>query len=165
MICRGKVKTTPFFYVIMILVMFMKKILLVEDDIDIIHHLSLFLKNKGFKVDHTDSQKNAIHMILDNKYDLILLDISLKEGNGFSLYNEIKAYKNIPIVFLTASNDEFSIVTGLNLGADDYIEKPLRPRVLLSRIQNIMKRYQTHDTIYQYENIIIYTSNKRILIR
>lgn len=131
----------------------MHRILLVEDDIDIVHHLSSFLENEGFIIDYVDGQKKAIDLLKKNHYDIALLDISLKEGNGYVLYNEMKAYKNIPIVFLTAHQDEFSIVTGLNLGADDYISKPFQPRVLLSRIQNIIRRNQKHETLYQYLDI------------
>lgn len=131
----------------------MYRILLVEDDIDIVHHLSSFLENEGFIIDYVDGQKKAIDLLKKNHYDIALLDISLKEGNGYALYNEMKAYKNIPIVFLTAHQDEFSIITGLNLGADDYISKPFQPRVLLSRIQNIIRRNQKHETLYQYFDI------------
>ena len=99
----------------------MYKILLVEDDINIINHLSSFLEKEGFLITHVDGQKKAINLINNQHFDLAILDISLKEGNGYSLYNEIKSYKDIPIVFLTANQDEFSVVTGLNLGADDYI--------------------------------------------
>ena len=108
----------------------MKKILLVEDDMDIISHLTSFLESEGFVIKNTDSQTQAMKMIYNQNFDLILLDLSLKEGHGFSLYHEIKDYQDIPIIFLTASNDEYSVVTGLNLGADDYIAKPFRPRIL-----------------------------------
>ena len=131
----------------------MYKILLVEDDINIINHLSSFLEKEGFLITHVDGQKKAINLINNQHFDLAILDISLKEGNGYSLYNEIKSYKDIPIVFLTANQDEFSVVTGLNLGADDYISKPFRPRELLSRIQNILRRYHKQETFYQYQNI------------
>ncbi|MFR1294600.1 MAG: response regulator transcription factor [Coprobacillus cateniformis] len=124
----------------------MYKILLVEDDINIINHLSSFLEKEGFLITHVDGQKKAINLINNQHFDLAILDISLKEGNGYSLYNEIKSYKDIPIVFLTANQDEFSVVTGLNLGADDYISKPFRPRELLSRIQNILRRYHKQET-------------------
>lgn len=79
------------------------------------------------------------------------------------MYNEIKDYKNIPIIFLTASNDEFSEVTGLNMGADDYIPKPFKPRVLLSRIENVLRRYKTQETIYEYQNISINVSSGKVL--
>ena len=131
----------------------MYKILLVEDDINIVNHLSSFLEKEGFLITYVDGQKKAIELIKNQHFDLALLDISLKEGNGYSLYNEIKSYKDIPIVFLTANQDEFSVVTGLNLGADDYISKPFRPRELVSRIQNILRRYHKQETFYQYQNI------------
>lgn len=141
---------------------FMKKILLVEDDQDIIIHLTSFLESENYIVDHVDGQVKAMQRVKTRHYDLILLDISLKEGNGFSLYNEIKDYKNIPIVFLTASQDEYSIITGFNLGADDYISKPFKPRILLSRIQNILRRYQINETIYKYKDIKINTTNGKV---
>lgn len=140
----------------------MYKILLVEDDLDIVHHLTSFLEKESFMIDSCDGQKKAIELLNKNHYDLALLDISLKEGNGYTLYNEMKSIMNIPIVFLTAQQDEFSIVTGLNLGADDYISKPFQPRVLLSRIQNILRRYQKQDTFYQYLNIKVNPLNGKI---
>lgn len=140
----------------------MKKILLVEDDKDIVKHLTSFLVNEGFAIQDTDGQKKAMALIQNQKFDLILLDLSLKEGHGFSLYHEIKDYQDIPIIFLTASNDEYSVVTGLNLGAEDYISKPFRPRELLSRIHNVLRRYQKQDTIYQYLDIQFNTLSGKI---
>ena len=149
----------------------MEKILLVEDDLNIINHLTSFLENEGYIITYANGQREAMNIIIKSHIDLILLDISLKEGNGFSLYNEIKAYKDIPIVFLTASQDEFSIITGLNLGADDYIPKPFKPRILLSRIQNILKRYQKQELIFQYQSIKlnsltgkVYKNNQEIFL-
>lgn len=140
----------------------MRKILLVEDDKDIVHNLTPFLQTESFEVDSVDGQSRAMYLIKRKNYDLVLLDISLKEGNGFTLYNEIKAYKNIPIVFLTASSDEFSIVTGLNLGADDYINKPFRPRILITRIENILNRYQNKEVIYERHNMKIYANAGKV---
>lgn len=140
----------------------MKKILLVEDDEKIVNHLSSFLQNEGLFIDNVDTQKAAMNRIYNRYYDLILLDLTLREGNGFSLYNEIKDYKDIPIIFLTASQDEYSIITGFNLGADDYISKPFKPRILLSRIQNILRRYETKDHIYEYQDIKINTSKGKV---
>lgn len=149
----------------------MEKILLVEDDLNIINHLTSFLENEGYMITYANGQREAMNIIVTSHIDLILLDISLKEGNGFSLYNEIKAYKDIPIVFLTASQDEFSIITGLNLGADDYIPKPFKPRILLSRIQNILKRYKKQEQIFQYQSIKlnsltgkVYKNNQEIFL-
>lgn len=135
----------------------MKKILLVEDDRDIIKNLSLYLKEEGFYIENVDGQRKAIDKIESTQFDLILLDISLKEGHGFSTYNEIKSIQDIPIIFLTASNDEFSVVTALDLGADDYISKPFRPRELLSRIQNVLRRYQRTETFLTCQDIKVNT--------
>lgn len=140
----------------------MKKILLVEDDKDIVSHLTSFLNQEGFLILNTDGQRKAMEMIQKQHFDLILLDLSLKEGHGFSLYHEIKNEKDIPIIFLTASNEEYNVVTGLNLGADDYISKPFRPQILLSRIQNILRRYQKQDVMYQYLDIKLNTLTGQI---
>ena len=71
---------------------------------------------------------------------MLLLDVSLKDGNGFSVCSAVKAVSDLPVIFLTASGDEFSVVTGLELGADDYISKPFRPRELVSRIRSVLRR-------------------------
>ncbi len=118
----------------------MHKILIVEDDSSIIRTLSDFLRSEQFATDHVSSQKDALTKIESDKFDLVLLDISLKEGNGFALCSAIKQKWALPVIFLTASDDEYSVVTGLDLGADDYIAKPFRPRELLSRIRSVLRR-------------------------
>lgn len=117
----------------------MNKILLVEDDLMIVNTLSEFLKDEGYVVKNATGQTKALNMLLDEQFDLVLLDISLSDGNGFSVCSAIKASYNIPVIFLTASGDEYSTITGFNLGADDYIAKPFRPRELLMRIKNILR--------------------------
>ena len=140
----------------------MEKILLVEDDLQIVKHLNSYLRENGYHLLNVDGPKKAMELLEKQTIDLILLDISLKEGNGFSLYNEIKAYYDIPIIFLTAQNDEFSIITGLNLGADDYISKPFQPRILLSRIQNILRRYKKQEPIFQYHHLQVYMTQAKV---
>lgn len=117
----------------------MNKILLVEDDLMIVNTLSEFLKDEGYVVKNATGQTKALNMLLEEQFDLVLLDISLSDGNGFSVCSAIKASYNIPVIFLTASGDEYSTITGFNLGADDYIAKPFRPRELLMRIKNILR--------------------------
>ena len=78
-------------------------------------------------------------LLAEEKADLVLLDVSLAEGNGFAACRAIKAEFDVPVIFLTASGDEFSTVTGFDLGADDYIPKPFRPRELISRIRNVLR--------------------------
>ena len=117
----------------------MIRILLVEDDRSIVEHLTCFLEKEGFSVKSTDTQTAALNLVQNEPFDLALLDISLKEGNGFSLCSAIKAEKELPVIFLTASGDEYSTVTGFDLGAEDYIPKPFRPRELVSRIKNVLR--------------------------
>ena len=106
----------------------MKRIFLVEDDKEIAKNLALLLHAEGFNVTHASSQGEAISVLDGNRFDLALVDISLPDGNGFTVCTEIKQAQNIPVIFLTASGDEASVVTGLNMGADDYIIKPFSPR-------------------------------------
>ena len=118
----------------------MIKILLVEDDNRITVPLVEFLNKEGFEVDCADGQDTALMKAKNESYDLVLLDICLSQGNGFAVCSEIKATSDLPVIFLTASGDEYSVVTGLDMGADDYIEKPYRPRELVSRIRSVLRR-------------------------
>lgn len=115
-------------------------ILLVEDDRMIIENLTEFLKTEGFQVWSADGQEKAMKILRNQHFDLILLDISLAQGNGYSTCTQIKSHYEIPIIFLTALDDEFSVVTGLDMGADDYISKPFRPRELVSRMRTVLRR-------------------------
>lgn len=117
----------------------MTKILLVEDDREIVTYLTEFLTNEGFSITSARGQKAALEAVRKNDLDLVLLDISLADGNGFALCSAIKSEYGLPVIFLTASGDEYSTVTGFDLGADDYIPKPFRPRELVSRIKNILR--------------------------
>lgn len=118
----------------------MTKILLVEDDKTILATLSEFLAREGFAVKSANGQSAALALLDGEAFDLALLDISLADGNGFSLCSAIKANWKLPVIFLTASGDEYSTVAGFDLGADDYIPKPFRPRELVSRIKNVLRR-------------------------
>ena len=117
----------------------MTKILLVEDDKAIVANLTEFLNSEGYAVVSVSGQTAALNLLVDKKVDLVLLDVSLAEGNGFAACKAIKAEYDIPVIFLTASGDEYSTVTGFDLGADDYIPKPFRPRELVSRIKNVLR--------------------------
>ena len=118
----------------------MKQIFLVEDDRAIAKNLMLLLQSEGFAVTHASTQNEAIDVFAEHRFDLALVDISLPDGNGFAVCTEIKQTRDIPVIFLTASGDEASVVTGLNMGADDYITKPFRPRELIARIKTALRR-------------------------
>ena len=123
----------------------MIKILLVEDDIIIVASLSEYLNSEGYLVRSVSGQAAAaMKLLAEEKADLVLLDVSLAEGNGFAACRAIKAEFDVPVIFLTASGDEFSTVTGFDLGADDYIPKPFRPRELISRIRNVLRLTGQH---------------------
>lgn len=122
----------------------MVSVLLVEDDKAIVDSLTEFLMKEDYKITAVPGQRKAQEVLRTERFDLVLLDISLKDGNGYSLCSEIKNEYDIPVIFLTASGDEASVVAGFDLGADDYIAKPFRPRELVSRIKNALRKYQ-HD--------------------
>ena len=117
-----------------------EKILLVEDDRDIVDYLSSFLKNENFIVEAVAGQREAIEKLETREYDLLLIDISLADGNGYAVCAAAKEKSPAAVIFLTASGDEYSVVTGLDMGADDYINKPFRPRELVSRIRSVLRR-------------------------
>ena len=118
----------------------MKRIFLVEDDHAIAKNLILLLRSEGFTVTHASTRREALAALDGNRFDLALVDISLPDGNGFTVCTEVKETQDIPVIFLTASGDEASVVTGLNIGADDYITKPFRPRELIARIKAAMRK-------------------------
>lgn len=117
----------------------MTKILLVEDDKAIVSNLTEFLTKEGFEVKSISGQSGALALLDNERFNLVLLDISLSDGSGYTVCKAVKADYHIPVIFLTASGDEYSTVAGFDLGADDYIPKPFRPRELVSRIKNILR--------------------------
>ena len=135
----------------------MTKILLVEDDKAIVANLTEFLNSEGYIVKSVSGQTATMNLLADEKMDLILLDISLAEGNGFATCKAIKAEYDTPVIFLTASGDEYSTVTGFELGADDYIAKPFRPRELVTRIKNILRLTGGAGSVIHLGNVTVDT--------
>ena len=134
----------------------MNKLLLVEDDATLIRMVRDFLTSDGFQVCAVTGQTAAQAAMDWEKPDLALVDISLAEGNGFGVFSDAKS-RGIPVIFLTASSDEFSVVTGLDMGADDYISKPFRPRELVSRIRNVLRRTKKRTSIISLGDLTIDT--------
>ena len=123
----------------------MSKILIVEDDKNITNTLTYYLQNEGFKIETAKNKNEGIEKIKEKTYNLILLDITLPDGNGYEIYHELKKEKNTPVIFLTALDEEKDIVKGLDIGADDYITKPFRTRELLSRIKNVLRHTKQEE--------------------
>ena len=134
----------------------MDKLLLVEDDATLIRMVQDFLTSDGFQVCAVTGQTAAQAAMDREKPDLALVDISLAEGNGFGVFADAKS-REIPVIFLTASSDEFSVVTGLDMGAYDYISKPFRPPELVSRIRNVLRRTKKRTSIISLGDLTIDT--------
>lgn len=132
-------------------------VLLVEDDRLIVENLTEYLKGEGFRITASNGQKKALTLLETKKFDLILLDVTLSDGNGYSLCRAVKEKYAVPVIFLTALDDEFSVVTGLDMGAEDYISKPFRPRELVSRMRNVLRRNGNHTTVLTAGDIRIDT--------
>lgn len=128
----------------------------------IVETLTEFLRGEEFEVWAVDGQAGALRMIEERPFDLVLLDIALKDGNGYAVCRGIKELRDIPVIFLTASADEFSVVTGLDLGADDYIGKPFRPRELVSRMKSVLRRYGKSQTVVKFQDVTIDTAKLQV---
>ena len=119
----------------------MIKILIVEDDAMIASGLSYALEQEGYEVKTADCVAEARQVIDRENFSMAILDITLPDGTGYELCKLIKSRTDLPILFLTACDDEVNVVMGLDMGADDYVTKPFRIRELISRIKTILRRY------------------------
>lgn len=137
----------------------MKQIFLVEDDREIAKNLIRLLCAEEFHVVHAATQQEAANLLDRAKWDLALVDISLPDGNGFAVYTEIKQRQDIPIIFLTAADNEASVVTGLNMGADDYIIKPFRPRELVARIKSALRKAGRSPAAFEIGSLSVDTTS------
>ncbi|MBU1009214.1 MAG: response regulator transcription factor [Bacteroidetes bacterium] len=121
------------------------RILLVDDERDVLEFLSYNLKKEGFLVSTASSGREAVIKATEEIPHLIILDVMMPEMDGIAACEEIKqipALKNTLVVFLTARSEDYSQIAGLDAGADDYIAKPIRPKLLISRVNAILRRYQ-----------------------
>ncbi len=134
----------------------MCKILLLEDDLALINGLSFAFKKENYELDVARTLAEAGNIWAEGKYNLLILDVSLPDGTGFELCRKVRQVSKVPIIFLTASDDEIDIVMGLDMGGDDYITKPFKLGVLMSRINAILRRtknFATADTELQSNGI------------
>jgi len=118
----------------------MKRIFFVEDDLSLIRGLSFAIKKQGYEITIARTSLEAETLLLNVKYDLVILDVSLPDGSGYDLCKKIRKTSKIPIMFLTAADEETDIIMGLDIGADDYITKPFKLAVFLSRINALLRR-------------------------
>ena len=118
----------------------MKHIFFVEDDLSLISGLTFALKKQEYEVTVARTSLEADALWADGKYDLVILDVSLPDGSGFDICKKIRQTSKVPIMFLTAVDEETDIIMGLDIGADDYITKPFKLAVFLSRVNALLRR-------------------------
>lgn len=136
---------------------YMAKVLLVEDDREIVENLTEYLSTEGYLVKSVNTQNDTMEILEKETFDLLLLDVTLKQGNGYGVCTAVKEKYDLPVIFLTALDDEFSVVTGLDMGADDYISKPFRPRELVSRMRSVLRRSGRTQAVVNIRDIRIDT--------
>ena len=124
----------------------MKKILLVEDNEAIQKGLKYLLEQECFEVEIASDVKNAKDKLTKNEFDLVILDVMLPDGDGFSLMEQLRTFTDVPVIFLTAKDEAADKLAGLGLGADDYISKPFMPQELLLRVYAVLRRTYKEDS-------------------
>lgn len=139
-------------------------IFLLEDDEAIGIGLTYSLENEGYNVTLAKSVKEAEKIIDENKFSLYILDLTLPDGSGYDVCKKIKEKGDLPVIFLTAYDDEVNVIMGFELGADDYISKPFRVKELMLRIKSVMRRYsnETSDGIIKINNLKINTNEAKV---
>lgn len=124
----------------------MKRLFLLEDDLSLINGLSFAIKKQGYEIDVARTMVEADRLWTEGKYDLVILDVSLPDGSGFEFCRKLRQTSKIPIMFLTAADEETDIIMGLDIGGDDYITKPFKLAVFLSRINALLRRSENFNT-------------------
>jgi len=135
----------------------MANILLIEDEAAIADNVVYALETEGFRVEWKSLGQEGLASVKEKGPDLLILDVGLPDGNGFELCKQIRAFSEVPIIFLTARAEEIDRIVGLEIGADDYVTKPFSPRELAARVKVILKRSgsngsQTSDDSFEIDN-------------
>ena len=123
----------------------MKHIFFVEDDLSLINGLSFAIKKQGYEIDVARTSLEAEQLWMNGKYDLVILDVSLPDGSGYDICQKIRKVSKVPIMFLTAADEETDIIMGLDIGGDDYITKPFKLAVFLSRVNALLRRSENFN--------------------
>lgn len=118
----------------------MKRLFLLEDDLSLINGLSFALKKQGYEVKVARTTLEADALWAEGSFDLAILDVSLPDGSGFDFCKKIRQVSKVPIMFLTAADEETDMIMGLDMGGDDYVTKPFKLAVFLSRVNALLRR-------------------------
>lgn len=143
------------------------RIFVLEDDEAIGIGLSYTLESEKYEVTLVKTVAAAKKTVENEEFDLYILDLTLPDGNGYEVCSLIKSKGDLPVIFLTAYDDEINVVTGFELGADDYISKPFRVRELLARVKSVLRRYSKDnaDGIVKIGELSVNTAEARVLLR
>ena len=143
------------------------RIFVLEDDEAIGIGLSYTLESEKYEVTLIKTVAEAKKTVENEEFDLYILDLTLPDGNGYEVCSLIKSKGDLPVIFLTAYDDEINVVTGFELGADDYISKPFRVRELLARVKSVLRRYSKDnaDGIVKIGELSVNTAEARVLLR
>ena len=143
----------------------MLNILMIEDDSTIAFGVKYALEQEGFNIDICKDLESSRKNIQEKEYSIILLDVMLPDGNGYDFCKEIRENNEIPVIFLTACDEEVNIVMGLDIGGDDYMTKPFRVRELISRIKAVLRRRSTYSEskkVLKFGSLSIHTLEARV---
>ena len=142
----------------------MRKLFLLEDDLSLISGLTFAFKKQGFALDTARTLAEAEVLWSDGKYDLLVLDVSLPDGSGFDFCQKVRRTSNVPILFLTASDEEMNIIMGLDMGGDDYLTKPFSGRELLARLRVMLRRNRPdrEPSVFRLGPIVVDLSSRRV---
>lgn len=126
--------------------------------------LTYSLENEGYSVTLAKDVKSALEIINEKEFALYILDLTLPDGSGYDVCRRIKEIGDLPVIFLTAYDDEVNVVMGFEMGADDYISKPFRVKELLVRIKSVLRRYnkESNDGIVKIRDLVIYTNEAKV---
>lgn len=140
------------------------QIFVLEDDNAIGMGLTYSLENEGYSVTLAKDVKSALNIINEKEFALYILDLTLPDGSGYDVCRKIKEIGDLPVIFLTAYDDEVNVVMGFEMGADDYISKPFRVKELLVRIKSVLRRYnkESNDGIVKIRDLVIYTNEAKV---
>ncbi len=136
----------------------MSKILLLEDDLSLIDGLSYSLKKQGYEIDVARTVREANTLWRDGEYDLLILDVALPDGSGFDVCKNVRKSAKVPILFLTAADEEVNVIMGLDIGGDDYVTKPFKLGILISKINALLRRskeFAATDTELSSNGIVV----------
>lgn len=142
------------------------KILVVEDEEVIAAGLAYSLEQEGYEAAIAHTVKEAYSCMEQDSFDLYLLDLTLPDGSGYDICKQVKSRFDVPVIFLTAFDDEINVVMGLELGADDYIYKPFRLKELLARVKTVLRRYHREDAsgMIVFKDLKVLTKEAKVFL-